>query len=67
MVYTVYMCMYADDAAACEDVISLREWWDELCLVGQSFGHFPNAAKSWLILKTEFSDITSSVFAGVLT
>ena len=56
---------YADDAAACGSICFLREWWNELCTVGPSFGYHPNPSKSWLILKPEFADLTSSVIDDV--
>ena len=53
---------YADDAAACGSVSALREWCDELCMVGPGYGYFPNASKSWLIVKPDFHDIAFSTF-----
>ena len=29
----------------------LRRWWDKLNEVGPAFGYFPNATKTWLVVK----------------
>ena len=54
---------YADDAAACGRISTLRGWWDGLCLKGPGYGYFPNASKSELIVKPAFWDLASSTFA----
>ena len=43
---------YADDAAAAAGKLSdLKVWWDRLVELGPDYGYFPNALKSWLIIK----------------
>ena len=54
---------YADDAAACGRISTLRGWWDGLCLKGLGYRYFPNASKSWLIVKPALWDLASSTFA----
>ena len=54
---------YADDVAACGRISTLRGWWDGLCLKGLGYRYFPNASKSWLIVKPAFWDLASSTFA----
>ena len=29
----------------------LHDWWDNLCKLGCSFGHYANATKTWLVTK----------------
>ena len=53
---------YADDAAAGGSLSALREWWDDLCSSGPMFGYYPNASKSWLVLKDESAALASSIF-----
>ena len=53
---------YADDAAVGGSLSALREWWDDLCSSGPMFGYYPNASKSWLVLKDESAALDSSNF-----
>ena len=39
---------FADDK-----VHALRKWWDLLLEKGSSYGYFPKAAKTWLIVKED--------------
>ena len=55
---------YADDAAVGGSLSALREWWDDLCSSGPMFGYYPNASKSWLVLKDEPAALASSIFGG---
>ena len=54
---------YADDAAACDSLSRLRQWWDLLTEIGPSFGYFPNALKTHLLVKPEFVHDASVLFA----
>jgi len=45
---------YADDAAACGKISALRAWWDQVSLLGPSFGYFPNANKVGLLQRHSF-------------
>ena len=47
----VTQAWYADDVSACGEVSHLRLWWDQLSLLGPHFGYFPNASKTWLVVK----------------
>ena len=49
--YDVTQVCYADDACACGRLYSLHQWWDQLCKLGPGFGYFPNASKTWLVVK----------------
>ena len=44
---------YADDAAAGGKLSHLKAWWDRLTELGPDYGYYPNASKSWLIVKEE--------------
>ena len=44
---------YADDGTALGSVRHLRNWWNELNSIGPSFGYFPNAEKTWLVVKDD--------------
>ena len=55
---------YADDACACGRLASLRQWWDWLCELGPVFGYFPNALKTWLVVKDRCHSEAEGIFAG---
>ena len=43
---------FADDSAGAGKLSSIKEWWIRLNEIGPSYGYFPNAPKTWLILKS---------------
>ena len=52
---------YADDAAAGGKLNDLKAWSNRLNELGPDYGYYPNASKSWLIVKEEHlpaADIT---------
>ena len=55
---------YADDAAGVGKLADLRKWWDEICSIGPQFGYFPNANKTWLVVKDGHSNTAEEIFAG---
>ena len=55
---------YADDARAGGRLRYLRLWWDLLLFVGPSFGYFPNACKTWLLVKPDRLKEADMHFAG---
>ena len=55
---------YADDACACGRLASLRQWWDQLCELEPGFDYFPNALKTWLVVKDRCHSETEVIFAG---
>ena len=55
---------YADDASASGSISQLREWWDALNEIGPSYGYFPNANKTHLVVKPEFFDAAKQRFEG---
>ena len=44
---------HADYAAAGGKLSHLKAWWDRLTELGPDYGYYPNASKSWLIVKEE--------------
>ena len=44
---------YADDASAAGGIKELRRWWDLLVRIGPNYGYYPNASKTWLIVKPD--------------
>ena len=44
---------FADNASATADLRALRTWWDSLLEYGPAFGYFPNAQKSWILVKED--------------
>jgi len=54
---------YADDASACGEISLLRQWWDKLSILGPPFGYFPNASKTWLVVKEQFLKRAQLIFA----
>ena len=57
---------YADDASAggLGKLDNLRSWWNKIQKVGALFGYFPNAQKSWLLVKEEFLSDAERIFSG---
>ena len=53
---------YADDATTAGKVIQLKNWWRTLCMLGPKFGYYPEASKSWLIVKEKAKQHTFTVF-----
>ena len=61
----VHQVWYADDASGSGKLSHLRVWWDQLNFLGPKFGYYPNAAKTWLVVKNNFS--ASAAAAALLT
>ena len=55
---------YADDAAAVGKILDLRDWWERLSTIGPSYGYFPNASKTWLVIKEGLHETARSIFAN---
>jgi hypothetical protein len=56
---------YADDSSAAARLTRLRQWFDLLLADGPSFGYFPEAAKSYLIVRPRYMQLAKRIFAGV--
>ena len=62
---SVKQVWYADDATACGKISNLKTWWDEITKKGLEYGYFPNAAKTWLVVKEEkLEEAHSIIFRG---
>ena len=53
---------YADDANGGGRISQLKWWWDLLTEIGPSFGYYPNAEKTWLLVKEEHSELATTTF-----
>ena len=61
---SVKQALYADDASAAGDIHSLRHWWDHLIQLGPDYGYYPNAPKTWLIVKEKILPLAETIFEG---
>ena len=55
---------YADDATASGELSKIRSWWEHLVEIGPQYGYFPNASKTWMIVKKEKFEEAQVVFDG---
>ena len=53
---------YADDVTAAGKIIQLKNWWKTLRMLGPKFGYYPEASKSWLIVKEKAKQRAFTVF-----
>ena len=56
------MVAYADDFTAGGTIESLKYWWDTLCKLGPKFGYYPQASKTWLIVKDAYVKKSNKIF-----
>ena len=63
----VQQVWYADDTCACGKLSVLRDWWDNLCKLGPSFGYYVNVTKTWLVTKGHLKQdaVLSFYWSGV--
>ena len=61
---TLKAAAYADDLIAAGCIPGLKYWWDQLCELFPKFGYFPQASKSWLIIKPEVEEKAKNIFHG---
>ena len=54
---------HADDASTCGRLSDLRLWWDQISQLCPPFGYFPNAKKTWLVVKPQYVELACSLFA----
>ena len=54
----------ADGLTAAGCIPGLKYWWDQLYELGPKFGYFPQASKSWLIIKPEVEGKAETIFQG---
>jgi uncharacterized C2H2 Zn-finger protein len=55
---------YADDSSAQGDLNSLRNWWDKINTIGPSFGYFPQAKKTLLVVSETDKETAHKIFKG---
>ena len=55
---------YADDACAIGSLANIRAWWEELSTLGQKYGYYANASKTWLVTKENCASEASDIFSG---
>ena len=60
---TMKQVWFADDATAAGTCESLRQWWDFLSIEGPKYRYYPNATKTYLIIKEAFQPIAQRIFS----
>ena len=58
----VSQAWFADDATAAGQLTSLLQWWRQLLSLGPLYGYYPNATKTYLIVKPQLYDSTKQIF-----
>ena len=56
---------YADDFTAAGSIASSKHLWDTLYKIGPKFGYFPQASKTWLIVKSNYLTKATEVFTDI--
>ena len=60
--HTTISAGFADDLTAAGKINELLFWWKQLCWIGPDFGYFPEATKSWLIVKERYLSTAKEIF-----
>ena len=47
-----------DDATAAGQLAPILQWWKQLLSLGPLYGYYPNATKTYLIVKPQRSETT---------
>ena len=55
---------FADDATAGGSLNHLKAWWDRISAIGPDYGFYPNASKTWLIVKEANLEEATALFQG---
>ena len=53
---------FADDATAAGKLRALLQWWQHLTVIWPSFGYYPNASKTHLVVKPDLMDEAAEIF-----
>ena len=53
-----------DDASAGGHLTDLMTWWKKLNQLGPAFGYYPNASKTWLVVKEEHLELAQELLAA---
>ena len=55
---------YADDGGAGGTLTAVKSWWDKLLELGPAIGYYPNASKTWLVVKPQLLAEAKTIFAN---
>ena len=58
----VSQAWFADDATAAGQLTSLLQWWKQLLSLDSLHGYYPNATKTYLIVKPQLYDSAKQLF-----
>ena len=53
---------YADDLTVAGPIDQIIIWWNALCRLGPKFGYFPEASKSWIIVRENAKEHAQTIF-----
>ena len=56
---------YADDASASGALPKLRNWFNQLCSYGPSFGYYPEPTKSFVVVSERWKSDAAAVFGDL--
>ena len=55
---------FADDASAGGQLDRIKNWWNNISRIGPQYGYYPNASKTWLIVKESCYEQAKLMFQG---
>ena len=58
----VSQAWFADDTTAAGQLPSLLQWWKQLLSLGPLYGYYPNATKTYFIVKLQLYDSAKQLF-----
>ena len=53
---------FADDASDAGELNMIKTWWNHLTTHGPGYGYYPNATKTWLLVKEPFEEKARQLF-----
>ena len=54
--------MVRDDASDGGKLERVKVWWEHLSARGPVYGHYPNATKTWLLVKSQHRERAQQLF-----
>ena len=60
----VSQAWFVDDATAAGQLAPLLQWWKQLLSLGPLYGYYPNATKTYLIVKPQLYDSAKQLFGA---
>ena len=60
--FNIKAAFFADDGTGCGKLVDLLNWWQEILDKGPRLGYYPNARKSWLIVKENYMEDARRIF-----